>query len=163
MTTDNLTFEIIKARNEAEIETARDLFRAYQVELDIDLCFQGFEAELSRLPKGYDFPEGELLLLKDLEDDLFVGCVALKKLEDDKCEMKRLYVKPAYRSKKYGLKLVQSILAIAVELGYKEICLDTLGKLQAAIRLYERLGFEKMEPYYDNPHKNVIYMKKQLV
>lgn len=156
------SFKIIKAQQEQEVDIARTLFQDYQLELGKDLTFQSFEAELRDLPKGYEAPSGALLLLQDLDDNEFVGCVAVKKLEGSKCEMKRLYVKPSHRVKKYGLQLAQAILAEAKALGYQEMWLDTLEELVPAVKLYQKLGFQITEAYYDNPYDGVVYMYKVL-
>ncbi len=155
-------FTIIQAKTEQEIDVVRMLFQTYQKELGKDLTFQSFETELRDLPKGYEAPSGSLLLLRDLDDQEFVGCVAVKKLAGKKCEMKRLYVKPSHRVKKYGQKLAVAILEEAKALGYEEMWLDTLEELVPAVRLYEKLGFQETEAYYDNPHEGVVYMSKVL-
>lgn len=155
-------FSIVKVQSAQEVNEARTLFEAYQKELGKDLSFQQFDAELRDLPNGYTPPSGALLLLLDLDDNEFVGCVGVKKLQEHTCEMKRLYVKPSHRVKKYGLELVQAILQEARQLGYQEMCLDTLEELVPAIRLYQKLGFQKTEPYYDNPYDGVVYMRKVL-
>ncbi|MEM6722845.1 MAG: GNAT family N-acetyltransferase [Bacteroidota bacterium] len=155
-------FSIQTADSEALYSIARQFFQDYQIELGVDLSFQDFDQELQHLPQLYGPPTGTLLLLKDLEADQFVGCVAIKALQPSVCEMKRLYVHPNYRSKKYGLKLVLALLEKATALNYQEMWLDTLDRLVPAIRLYERLGFEPMEPYYPNPNEGVVYMRKRL-
>ena len=155
-------FEIIEVKTEQEFDMIRTLFREYQLELGKDLSFQSFEEELQNLPKIYQEEKGALLLLKDLGDEQFVGCIGLKSLANNICEMKRLYVKPLYRNKKYGLELVHSILSIAKKLNYQEICLDTLKELKAAINLYKKLGFIETEPYYYNPYEDVVFMRKRI-
>ena len=155
-------FEMIRANTEEEFELIRVLFRAYQKELGVDLSFQNFETELQDLSRIYNEKNGALLLLIDKEDDKYVGCVGLKNLEDKISEMKRLYVEPEYRDKKYGLQLALSIIAVAIELGYKEMCLDTLEELKPAINMYKKLGFSQTAPYYDNPNEGVVYMRKKL-
>ncbi len=155
-------FEIIPARSAANFASAADLFREYQIELGRDLTFQGFEEELRTLARVYARPTGDLLLLLDLEANEYAGCVAVKPLEDHRCEMKRLFVRPPYRKKKYGRHLVQAILDVATELGYREMWLDTLIELKAAIRLYECMGFIETAPYNDNPFPDVIFMFKEL-
>lgn len=154
--------KVIYARTALEINTIKTLFLEYQKELGRDLCFQRFDEELQGLPGKYARPHGELILLRDIEDDQFVGCIALKPLEGAKCEMKRLYVQPRYRSKKYGFTLVESILSVAQELSYEEIWLDTLIELKPAIRLYEKFGFVRTTPYYHNPFDDVVFMMRSL-
>ena len=148
---------IAQARTEAEMETVRSLFRQYEAFLNVDLCFQGFEEELAGLPGKYARPGGDLLLGLDGEKTL--GCVAVRRLDDDVCEMKRLFVKPEARGTGLGRKLAQEIIGIARELGYKLMRLDTLDRLTEAIRLYEALGFRKTEPYYENPLPGVVYLE----
>jgi putative acetyltransferase len=155
-------YQIIRVSTQNEIDIVRRLFLEYQNEIEADLCFQSFDKELKSLPDKYTNPEGELLLIMDLRNNEYVGCVGLKKLRGNHCEMKRLFVKPKYRSKKYGFVLANEILNIAKEIGYSEIWLDTLDKLKAAIGLYTKLGFEETNSYYDNPLEGVVYMKKAL-
>ena len=155
-------FEIVRANAKEEFDVIRVLFRAYQKELGVDLTFQRFERELQQLPKIYTESNGALLLLNDLKDNKYVGCVGLKNLENGISEMKRLYVEPEYRDKKYGLQLALSIITVAIELGYKEMWLDTLEELKPAINLYKKLGFSETAPYYDNPNEGVVYMRKKL-
>lgn len=139
---------------------ARCLFREYESFLNVDLCFQGFEEELSSLPGRYAPPDGALLLA--MIDGKAVGCVALRKLEDGICEMKRLYVKPEARGIALGRKLVDEIIATARKNGYALMRLDTLESLTAAIALYQQLGFHQVEPYYDNPLADALYWELEL-
>lgn len=155
-------YHIVRASSKEDLEIVKLMFKEYQIEIATDLCFQSFEQELETLPGRYSYPNGELLLLKDLQDDLFVGCVGVRPIGNDICKMKRLYVKPNHRSKKYGYVLANSILATARQLGYKEMRLDTLDNLKAAIGLYSKLGFVKTNSHYDNPRDGVVYMKKEL-
>lgn len=155
--------KIIRVEAEKEFEVVGNLFRAYQKELGKDLSFQGFDEELQSLKTRYNEANGAILILKDLEDEEYVGCIGVKRLDDRKCELKRLYVKPDYRAKKYGFLLVHAILEIAIELGYQEMWLDTLKELEPALRLYKKLGFVETEAYYDNPYDDVVYMRKELV
>lgn len=144
-----------------ELEIIRQLFRDYEKELDADICFQSFEDELKDPLLKYGHPDGDLILAKWNEE--FAGCIALKKLEDDgACEMKRLYVKPEFRKNKIAKKLVDSLMDSAVEKGYSVIKLDTLNKLQPAIKLYQQFGFYEISPYYPNPLEGVVYMEKKL-
>jgi putative acetyltransferase len=143
------------------LDTIRALFRAYEQELDEDLCFQSFEAELKDPLKKYGPPAGVLLLAYWDQD--VAGCIALTPMpQQAACEMKRLYVKPAFRKYGIGKQLVQELLKIAAERGYTTMRLDTLEKLQRAIRLYEQIGFERITAYYNNPLPGVVYMEKKL-
>ena len=144
-----------------ELDNIRTLFREYEQELDENLCFQSFEAEVKDPLKKYGPPKGTLLLAYWEQE--IAGCIALTAMPAPAtCEMKRLYVKPAFRKYGIGRKLAEELLKVAVEKGYTTMKLDTLEKLQAAIRLYEQLGFEKTGAYYDNPLPGVVYMEKKL-
>lgn len=144
-----------------ELDNIRTLFREYEQELDENLCFQSFEAEVKDPLKKYGPPTGTLLLAYWEQE--IAGCIAFTAMtEPSTCEMKRLYVKPAFRKYGIGRKLAEVLLKIAAEKGYTTMKLDTLEKLQAAIRLYEQLGFEKTGAYYDNPLPGVVYMEKKL-
>jgi ribosomal protein S18 acetylase RimI-like enzyme len=159
MATDALT--IRPARTEADLDAARRLFTAYAESLDFDLCFQGFEAELDGLPGEYAPPDGALLLAE--VEDAIVGCVALRPMKDDNvCEMKRLYVRPAFRHEGLGRALARAIVEKARSLGYDRMRLDTVQSMTAARRLYASLGFEETEPYYHNPLPDVVYMQRAL-
>lgn len=145
----------------AGLEIARHLFKEYSDELAVDLCFQSFDAELQDPLKKYGPPAGSLLIA--FFHDEPVGCVALQPLlEAGACEMKRLYVKPAYRKFKIGDALVGAIIKEAARLGYAKMKLDTLERLQPAIQLYVKHGFEITTAYYHNPLPEVVYMEKQL-
>lgn len=146
----------------AGLETARHLFKEYSDELAVDLCFQSFDAELMDPLKKYGPPSGSLLLA--FYNNEPVGCVALQPLpKAGVCEMKRLYVKPAFRKFKIGDALVAAIVNEAERLGYAKMKLDTLERLQPAIQLYLKHGFEITTAYYHNPLPEVVYMEKTLV
>jgi len=143
-----------------EISTVRDLFREYAVSLGVDLCFQGFEKELASLPGDYAPPDGRLLLAVD--GDSFAGCVALRRNEGDACEMKRLFVHPAFRGSGLGRRLAERVIGEARTIGYARMRLDTLPSMTEAIRLYESLGFARIAPYRHNPVPGAIYMELSL-
>lgn len=141
------------------MDEIRILFREYETELNEDLCFQSFEAELKDPLKKYGPPNGALYLA--LWNSEVAGCIALMPLkEEGVCEMKRLYVRPAFRKHKIGKSFVEQLLKDAVEFGYKKMKLDTLEKLQPAIQLYKQYGFEETTAYYENPLAGVVYMEK---
>jgi GNAT superfamily N-acetyltransferase len=143
----------------AELETVRQLFLDYQQELNADLCFQSFEAELKDPLKKYGPTTGSLLLA--YYQDQPAGCIALQPLpEAGVCEMKRLYVVPSFRKFGIGRKLVQAILDDAKALGYRTMKLDTLDRLQPAIQLYKDFGFTDASAYYANPLEGVVYMQR---
>lgn len=151
---------IVRPAESAELEEVRNLFREYQAELDVDLCFQSFEEELATLPGKYAPPNGELLI--GLVNDEIEGCVAFRFLEPGVCEMKRLFVRPEARSSGLGGLLVEEILKGASAAGYEKMVLDTLNRLQNARKLYERNGFITVLAYYDNPLEGVIFMERKL-
>lgn len=142
------------------INEVKKLIIEYTKSLERDLSFQNLEEELNNIAKKYTAPEGELLVA--IENNVIVGIVAYHKLSNTRCEMKRLYVKPNYRGKKLGEKLISKLLTQAKYSGYTEMVLDTIIPLKSAIYLYKKLGFKECEPYYNNPMNDVIYMKKNL-
>jgi ribosomal protein S18 acetylase RimI-like enzyme len=139
-----------------EVGVVRALFREYADALGIDLCFQGFEEELASLPGKYAPPRGCLLLATD--GDEVLGCVALRPVDRDTGEMKRLYVRPAGRRHGLGRRLAERICAEARAAGYQRICLDTLASMVAALALYARLGFRPVPPYVFNPIPGAVFL-----
>ena len=152
--------EIVQIDNSKELDAARQLFIEYQQWLNTDLCFQGFEQELASLPGKYAEPHGSILLAKHQNE--IIGCVAVRQLKDDICEMKRLYVKPESQGLSAGRMLAEAIVRKAKILGYQKMQLDTLQRLDRAIGLYEKLGFKEIRPYYDNPLDEVVYWELDL-
>ena len=140
---------------------ARELIIEYTKRLDRDLSFQNIEEELKNPAAKYTAPEGELLVAVDEADNVF-GMVAYHRHDPERCEMKRLYVRPEARGMHLGEMLVGEIIKHAKTAGYKEMVLDTITPLKAAIGLYKKNGFTECEPYYDNPMDDVIYMMKRL-
>ena len=153
--------KIVKVKTSEQIKEIRQLFLEYEEYLCVDLCFQSFEEELSKLPGDYAPPEGRLLLAVD--GDQVVGCVALRKLSEGICEMKRLFVREKCRGKGIGRKLAQEIISVAKSIGYSLMRLDTLSKLNEAIGLYNSLGFKKTDSYYNNPLPGVVYWELDLI
>jgi putative acetyltransferase len=151
---------ISQAESPAEIAAVRDLLREYQALLGVDLCFQGFESEVRGLPGGYAPPDGRLLLAT--ADGEPVGCVALRAAGPPRCEMKRLFVRPAARGLGAGRALVALVLAEARAIGYTEVVLDTLPSMVEAQRLYEELGFRDILPYRPNPVPGARFLAKTL-
>jgi len=136
--------------------------RAYAASLDIDLAYQGFEAEMAAMPGKYAPPSGALLLAR-LVDGTPVGCVAVRPIEPAGCcEMKRLYVAPAGRGLGVGRTLVEAILNQARRMGYREMKLDTLPSMKAAVALYRQFGFEPIPAYYDTPIAETAFFRRGL-
>lgn len=148
---------IKKAETEKEIEIIRLLFLEYAQSLNFDLCFQNFSEELAGLPGEYSSPDGTLLISS--WNDVPVGCVALRKIENKICEMKRLYVQQNYRGKNIGKALTERLILEAREMGYCKMRLDTVPSMQTAQRLYMSLGFYQIESYCENPIEGAIYME----
>ena len=149
---------IIQAETGDQIADTRDLFREYESWLGLDLCFQGFEAELAALPGKYAPPDGRLLLA--YSDDKLAGCIAMRKLEEGVCEMKRLFVRDEFRGHKVGIALIEHLIADAREIGYAKMRLDTHPpKMGKAVSLYESHGFAEIPAYYYNPHEGVLFME----
>src|ERR1041384_7373058 len=140
---------IFPVSTDEDIANARTLFEEYEASLGISLCFQNFDQELKGLPGKYASPDGLLLLAT--ENDELAGCIALRKLSPGICEMKRLFVRPAFRSHGLGRVLVQTIIDEARKLGYTHMRLDTLpGLMDKAIELYRSFGFVDIAPYCQN-------------
>ncbi|HOX68497.1 MAG TPA: GNAT family N-acetyltransferase [Burkholderiaceae bacterium] len=146
------------------IDVTRGIFREYARSLGIDLCFQDFDAELAGLPGPYAPPHGHLLLA--LVDGELAGCGAFRRLVDvdyaNACEMKRLYVRPAFRRFGLGRLLAQALFDEARHAGYSTVLLDTLDGMEAARGLYSSLGFVEIPPYYYSPIAGSHYLKADL-
>ncbi|MCX6832268.1 MAG: GNAT family N-acetyltransferase [candidate division Zixibacteria bacterium] len=153
--------QTIQVVRETEIEVARKLFSEYAAALGFDLCFQDFENELRELPGEYAPPDGCLLLAHDGETA--IGCVALRRIDKQACEMKRLYVRPEARGQKLGKKLAEATIAEARRIGYHRMRLDTLPSMSEAIALYRTLGFRETVAYRYNPVPGAIFMELELV
>ncbi len=156
--------QLVTPATPAELEGVRSLFQEYANTLNVDLCFQNFNAELIGLPGEYASPRGGLLLAS-VEGQL-AGCCAMRALDavdyPNACEMKRLYVRPAYRGLRLGRLLAESILETARLSGYGCILLDTLDDMESARALYQELGFAAIPPYYYNPIPGAHYLKAEL-
>jgi GNAT superfamily N-acetyltransferase len=136
--------------------TARELFQEYSAQLGVDLCFQGFAAELEQMASMYAPPAGMLILAR--RSGRPIGCGAIRRLSVDTCEMKRLYLRPEARGTGLGRRVAERLVFEAKRLGYGRMVLDTLASMQAARGLYSSLGFRETEPYYDNPLTGVVYL-----
>ena len=155
------TLQLEQATTPQQIDLARTLFQEYGASLGFSLCFQNFDRELAGLPGEYAPPKGRLLIA--YLDSEPAGCVALHEFEDRISEMKRLYVRPAFRGKRVGLALANGIIAVAREIGYERMRLDTVpSEMADAVKMYGRLGFKEIAPYRTNPQPGTLYMELDL-
>ncbi|NQU62317.1 MAG: GNAT family N-acetyltransferase [Rhodospirillales bacterium] len=155
-----MSIAITRADGDRDMEIVRELFEEYQKVIDVDLCFQDFEKELKSLPGAYAPPKGCLLLARDGEE--VAGVVGMWPHSKGGAEMKRLYVRPPWRGSGLGRVLAEVVVEAAIEAGHKSICLDTLGFMAEARKLYKSLGFVEIPAYYDNPLDDVLYMELSL-
>ncbi len=157
----SLPVDLAVPQSANELAAAASIFREYGDSLGIDLSFQGFEEELAQLPGLYAAPRGTLLLAW-VEGEL-AGCCALRPIDDvdvaNAAEMKRLYVRPAFRRFGLGRLLAEAVLDAARQMGYSSVLLDTLDDMEAARALYEELGFVEVPPYYHNPIAGSHYLR----
>jgi ribosomal protein S18 acetylase RimI-like enzyme len=151
---------IVDGHGEEELPAVRGLFQAYAASLEVDLGFQDFDRELRELPGDYAPPAGRILLA--LDGDEPAGCVALRPYEPEVCEMKRLYVRPAFQGSGLGRRLAEAIVEAGRDAGYRVMRLDTLPSMQAARGLYRSLGFEEIEAYRHNPVHGTTYFELDL-
>jgi len=151
---------VVAGHSPEHLATVRQLFTEYSNSLDTDLCFQNFTQEMAELPGKYAPPPGRLLLAQDGAE--VAGCVGLRDLGGGTCEMKRLYVRPAFRRNRIGRLLAEQVIAAARQIGYERMRLDSLSSMTAAIALYETLGFRRIEPYYHNPCADAVFMELAL-
>ena len=153
--------EIFQAQSSKDISGARELFEEYGSWVEISLCFQNFDHELASLPGDYAPPHGCLFLASEAGE--LAGCVALRKLGAGTAEMKRLFVRPAFRGRRLGRLLTEKCIETARSLGYERLVLDTLpDKMDRAIAMYRAQGFKEIEPYYHNPVEGATFMELRL-
>jgi GNAT superfamily N-acetyltransferase len=155
-------FTLAPALALADLDAVRALFRAYAASLPVDLGYQGFEDELAGLPGVYASPEG-LLLLARAPDGSPLGCGAFRAMKaGEGCEMKRVYIAPSARGLGLGIAMVEALMAQARLAGYRTIALDTLPSMIEAHRLYAKLGFTPIAPYYDTPIDGTVFLGRAL-
>ncbi|HMS25762.1 MAG TPA: GNAT family N-acetyltransferase [Burkholderiaceae bacterium] len=156
--------EILSPRHEADLVQTKEIFLAYAKAINIDLCFQDFDAELANLPGDYSPPRGALLLA--WVDQTLAGCCALRPIDSsdyaNAAEMKRLFVRPEFRGLGLGRQLAESILDAARLNSFDCVLLDTLDDMEIARAMYEDLGFKEIPPYYHNPLAGAHYLKVDL-
>jgi putative acetyltransferase len=154
-------FDFLPAESPEQIAVIRELFLEYAESLGFSLCFQSFDKELAELPGDYALPHGMLFLAT--VHGKAAGCVALHRISDGICEMKRLYVRPAFRGHGLGRALAERVIADAREIGYRSLRLDTVEpKMPAAVAMYRQLGFREIPPYRPNPIEGALYMELEL-
>ncbi|MGP1257051.1 MAG: GNAT family N-acetyltransferase [Kiloniellales bacterium] len=149
-------FRIEAAVWPGDAETVRRLFRRYADWLQEDLCYQNFDAELAGLPGFYAPPQGDVLLLRGATREA-VGCIGLRPMGGGACELKRLWVEAEARGGGWGRRLTEAAIARARASGYRRILLDSLPRLEAAVRLYRTLGFIEIPPYTEDPNDDILY------
>jgi ribosomal protein S18 acetylase RimI-like enzyme len=154
------TVRLEPARTPAQFETVRGMFREYKAAIGVDLCFQSFEQELAAVESLYGPPGGRVLLA--WAHERLAGCGALRSLAPGVAELKRMYVRPAFRGLGLGRRLANALLDAAADLGYRAVRLDTLPAMAEAIGLYRSLGFREIQPYDENPLPGVLYMERAL-
>lgn len=155
----NNNIHIVKIKN-SNIEKTKELLKEYLNWINSDLSFQEIDEELTSFPAKYKEPDGSFFIAKD--GNIIVGCVGLRKIESKICEIKRLFVKDEYKGKGQGKELIKSIIEEAKKKGYEKIRLDTLPKMKAAQKLYEKFSFYQIEQYVVNPIKGATFMEKIL-
>ncbi|HEU5170989.1 MAG TPA: GNAT family N-acetyltransferase [Gemmatimonadales bacterium] len=155
-----MSASLVPATSADAIRAVRELLVEYAAGLGLDLSFQGFEDELAGLPGAYAPPRGRLLLAR--VDAAAAGCVGLRPLADDTCEMKRLYVRPAFRGRGLGALLAGAAIREARGAGYARMRLDTLPAMRTARDLYRRLGFREIPAYYDCPLDGTVFLERDL-
>ena len=160
MDTSSPTMKLVQATTNAELQVVTELFREYANAIGLDLCFQNFEEELKTLPGRYAPPRGRLYLIFD--GAMAAGCGALRPMENERAEMKRLYIRPGFRRRGFARIVTEKLIQDARELDYRSIYLDTLRSMIAARNLYASLGFVTAERYYENPLADVCYLKLNL-
>lgn len=140
-----------------DLDNIKTLFLEYAQSIEVDLCFQDFNTELDRLPGKYANPDGRLYIA--YVDNKVAGCIALRRYDENRAELKRLFIRNEFRQLGISKKLVNQIISDAKEIGYKSILLDTLNTMTAAMNLYQSVGFKEIEPYYANPLDGATYFE----
>ena len=156
----SITLIAVRSADDARVEDARRLLLEYVESLGVDLSFQNFEQELAEFPAGYLPPSGTLLLAHVGEG--LAGSIAMRGLDANVCEMKRLYVRPGFRGHGVGRILAVAVIEAAKGIGYSFMRLDTLPGMEDAQRLYAALGFHEIDAYYENPVPGTRYLELDL-
>lgn len=154
-------YRVIEVSNNKQYRRLAELFREYERDLGFELTFQNFRDELDKLPQMYGPPYGKAYLLEDPQGTFF-GCIAIRKLEAEVGEIKRMYLKPEWRGLGYGKVLLDIALEATKGLGYKKVRLDTLDTMTSAIAIYKKAGFYEIPQYRENPFENAVFMEKEM-
>jgi carbonic anhydrase len=152
--------QIVNAASAEHVPQIRELFQEYWASFGFTPCFQHFDEELAALPGAYSPPKGRLALA--LSDASAAGCIALRPLDRDTCEMKRLYVRPAYRGKGLGVTLVRWLIGEARDAGYATMFADTMPVMAQALAMYDNMGFERINAYADDATPGAVYLRLRL-
>lgn len=144
-----------------ELESIKILFTEYAQSLEVDLCFQDFNNELALLPGKYAQPDGRLYLA--YWNEQCAGCIALRRYDEYRAEIKRLFIRNEFRGHGISKQLIQRIIQDAKDIGYHSIVLDTLNTMKPAINLYQSFGFKEIDAYYDNPLNGATYFGLDLI
>jgi len=155
-----MNLSVISELEENDIVEVKKLIQEYINWINIDLSFQDIETEMFTFPGKYQKPDGIFLVAK--YENAIVGCVGYRKINNEICEMKRLYVKDEYKGKGIGASLIKEVMKSAKNQGYRKMRLDTLEKMESAIKLYKRYGFHEIEQYINNPINGAKFMEKEL-
>ena len=148
------------ATTDEDYATAGLLFKEYAKAININLDFQHFDEEIKGLKQMYSKPHGGIILTMEHEE--IIGCVALRKLQEDIGELKRMYIRPGHQNKGIGKQLLEQSLNLARQCNYAAVRLDTLNHMESAIHLYKKAGFYEIPPYYNNPLSTALYFEKKL-
>jgi len=151
----------IEAITDKHFKDTKNIFMEYQKNININLSFQNFKKELDDIPGKYSSPYGSIILVYD--NHICIGCVALRPISNEICEMKRLFVKKGYRGKHIGKELCKRIIKKAIEIGYSKMRLDTLSTMKSAVNIYKMIGFKEIESYYNNPIATAKYFEYELI
>ncbi|HBC07315.1 MAG TPA: GNAT family N-acetyltransferase [Rhodospirillaceae bacterium] len=143
-----------------DLETVRVMFAEYGADVSRAYCLRNFDAELAGLPGTYGPPRGALLLLR--ADGGAAGAVGVRALSEDRAEIKRLYVRPAWQGQGFGRRLAAAAVGHARSAGFRALCLDTLAHMKGAQALYRAMGFAEIAPYHDDTAPGMRFMELTL-